>query len=216
MSLLLCLQELPRCKTSGHPQFQRSDSEVERRQEYLNMLRKALSSEACSILPEMIVECLDNDPSKRPTAKDLIDTLGKIIMILPHLLKCGSCTAREWHMVYVYITSLHVFIQLDEHTSLLNIKINSQTSSMHPPPFMKCMWNKHSWQGYQHFTKCNCLFWLLYSRKYWRSLNLAVWLQVGHLKIMAEFKFGSGLWQGRGANYALCMCVYGRPPNVLK
>ena len=31
-----------------------------------------------------------------------------------------------------------------------------------------------------------------YSQKYWRSLNLAVWLQTGHSKILVEFKFGDG------------------------
>ena len=32
-----------------------------------------------------------------------------------------------------------------------------------------------------------------YSRKYWWSLNLVVWPQTNRKKILAEFKFGSGV-----------------------
>ena len=39
-------------------------------------MEQALSSEAREILPGLIVECLDNDPSKRPTSKKLIEALG--------------------------------------------------------------------------------------------------------------------------------------------
>ena len=65
------------CRATGNPPFQRSDSEVERRKEYLVTLKQALPSAACGILPEMIVNCLDNDPSIRPSAEKLISALGK-------------------------------------------------------------------------------------------------------------------------------------------
>ena len=39
-------------------------------------MEQALSAEARGILPGMIVECLDNDPTKRPTAKRLLEALG--------------------------------------------------------------------------------------------------------------------------------------------
>lgn len=71
------MQELP--KTSGKPTFHRSDSEVERRREYLIKLERDLFPEARSILPGMITRCLDNDPSKRPTARDLIESLGMLL-----------------------------------------------------------------------------------------------------------------------------------------
>ena len=39
------------------------------------------------------------------------------------------------------------------------------------------------------------------------SFNLAVWLQIGHLKILAEFKFGGGPSQDQGAMLIMCaMC----------
>ena len=39
-------------------------------------LEQSLLSEAREILPGLIVECLDNDPSRRPTARSLIEALG--------------------------------------------------------------------------------------------------------------------------------------------
>ena len=53
----------------------------------------------------------------------------------------------------------------------------------------------------------------IYSRKYWRSFNLAVWLRTGCLKILAEIKFGGRPNQGRGT---LCVCVHGQQCNMLK
>jgi hypothetical protein len=64
-------QQLPRV-----PPFLRPDSEVERRREYLVQMESSLSKEAREILPGLIIECLDNDPSKRPTSKRLIEALG--------------------------------------------------------------------------------------------------------------------------------------------
>ena len=34
---------------------------------------------------------------------------------------------------------------------------------------------------------------LLYSWKYWRSINLAVWPKTDHKNILVEFKFGGGV-----------------------
>ena len=34
---------------------------------------------------------------------------------------------------------------------------------------------------------------LPYNWKYWQSLNLAVWPQTDHTKMLAEFKFGGGI-----------------------
>ena len=33
---------------------------------------------------------------------------------------------------------------------------------------------------------------ILYKQKYWRALNLVICLQIGHSKILVEFKFGGG------------------------
>ena len=119
LSLLLFLQVLPTCKTSGNPQFQRSDSEVERRQEYLDMLRKALSPEACSILPEMIVNCLNNDPSKRPTVVKIMAALGKGNIVSRIHLR--TCTVRFTVLcvcvcvcVYYKSTFLAIYRTVDE------------------------------------------------------------------------------------------------------
>ena len=46
-------------------------------------MERALSKEACEILPGLIVECLDNDPSKRPTARSLIEALGMTVPNFP-------------------------------------------------------------------------------------------------------------------------------------
>ena len=53
-----------------------SNSEAERRRDYLMQMESSLSVEAREILPGLIIECLDNDPSKRPTSKKLIEALG--------------------------------------------------------------------------------------------------------------------------------------------
>ena len=36
---------------------------------------------------------------------------------------------------------------------------------------------------------------ILYDRKYWQSLNLAVWFQTEREKVVTEFKFGGGASQ---------------------
>ena len=52
------------------------ETEVERRRDYLIQMEQSLSKEAREILPRLIIECLDNDPSNRPTSKKLIEALG--------------------------------------------------------------------------------------------------------------------------------------------
>ena len=67
------IQQLPRVP----PLHSNSDSsEVERRRDYMIQLESSLSVEARKILPGLIIECLDNDPSRRPTSKKLIEALG--------------------------------------------------------------------------------------------------------------------------------------------
>ena len=56
--------------------YTRSDSAVKRRREDLIRMEQALSAEARGILRGMIVDCLDYDPSRRPTSKMLIEALG--------------------------------------------------------------------------------------------------------------------------------------------
>jgi hypothetical protein len=68
--MYLYMQQLPRVP------LLRSNSEVERRRDYLVRMESSLSKEAREILPGLIIECLDNDPSKRPTSKRLIEALG--------------------------------------------------------------------------------------------------------------------------------------------
>jgi hypothetical protein len=63
-------QQLPRVP------LLRSNSKVERRRDYLIQMESSLSKEAREILSGLIIECLDNDPLKRPTSKRLIEALG--------------------------------------------------------------------------------------------------------------------------------------------
>lgn len=70
MHVNIYTQQLPRVP------LLRSNSEVERRRDYLMQMESSLSVEARKILPGLIIECLDNDPSRRPTSKKLIEALG--------------------------------------------------------------------------------------------------------------------------------------------
>ena len=69
-------------KTLGNPTLKRSDSAVTRRRDDLIRMEQALSDEARGILKGMIVKCLDDDPSERPTSEMLIEALGIIFKIL--------------------------------------------------------------------------------------------------------------------------------------
>ena len=62
------------------PLLIRSSSAIERRRLYLISMEQALPKEAREILLGLIVECLDDDPLKRPTAKKLFDVLGMLII----------------------------------------------------------------------------------------------------------------------------------------
>ena len=53
-------------------------------------MERALSAEARGILRGMIVDCLDNDPSKRPTSETLIEALGILCMMQIMQIKCQS------------------------------------------------------------------------------------------------------------------------------
>ena len=70
LSMFAYVQELPRVP------LLRSNSEVEKRRDHLVQMERSLSKEAREILPGLIIECLDNDPSNRPTSKRLIEALG--------------------------------------------------------------------------------------------------------------------------------------------
>ena len=67
---------------SGVRPFHRSDSEVKLRLDDLERLETFLPQEAFDILKDVIVRCLDNDPSLRPTAKFLVEALGIMLYVL--------------------------------------------------------------------------------------------------------------------------------------
>ena len=72
MHVNIYTQQLPRVHLF------RSNSVVERRRDYLMQMESSLSVEAREILPGLIIECLDNDPSRRPTSRRLIEALGTV------------------------------------------------------------------------------------------------------------------------------------------
>ena len=92
--MYMYMQQLPRV-----PPYLRSNSEVERRRDYLVQMESSLSVEAREILPGLIIECLDNNPSNRPTSRRLIEALGTrtcvhgvvSYVVLVSLDRQGSC-----------------------------------------------------------------------------------------------------------------------------
>ena len=80
--MLLCVCILQKLSNAcGARPFHRSDSEVKLRLEDLQRLETFLPQEAFDILKDMIVQCLDNDPSQRPTAMFLVEALGIVLML---------------------------------------------------------------------------------------------------------------------------------------
>ena len=68
--------------------YNHSNAAVAQRRDDLIRMERTLSAEARGILWGMIVECLDLDPSKRPTSEMLIEALGTQLnnIILMHVV----------------------------------------------------------------------------------------------------------------------------------
>lgn len=59
-------------------------TEIERRQKYLNMMMVIAEAE---VLKSLVVRCLDNDPTKRPTAANVLEVLNELKQLPPKELK---------------------------------------------------------------------------------------------------------------------------------
>ena len=95
-----CLQKLS--NACGARPFHRSDSEVKLRIDDLKRLETFLPREAFDNLQDMVVQCLDNDPSLRPTAKFLVEALGIMLMLMLNVPTCSyACIIVQ----YMYSTT---------------------------------------------------------------------------------------------------------------
>ena len=81
--------------------YNHSNAAVAQRRDDLIRMERTLSAEARGILRGMIVECLDLDPSKRPTSKMLIEALGTqhniILMHVVHVILSFSVKINIMH-----------------------------------------------------------------------------------------------------------------------
>ena len=78
--MFLCLmQEFPRTllqptyRDPEHPKARLARTEVQRREEYIKLLHQQLGEQHPLVLP--VEECLDNEPSERPSAQELLQRL---------------------------------------------------------------------------------------------------------------------------------------------
>ena len=67
-------------------------SEVERRRKYIEQLEKKLHDDEHHPLTQMVKQCLQNAPSRRPTAEQLVTELQEVRASIEG--PCGSAVAR--------------------------------------------------------------------------------------------------------------------------
>ena len=89
----------------------RGFTEIERRQKYIDMMKSEDST-----LKKMVIDCLDNDPSKRPTAADLLRmlksqkrTVKRQGMLVPN---CKSSVSVVSYSVVLCIVDTYLFTYL--------------------------------------------------------------------------------------------------------